>query len=124
MVNGGLKSLVFSTMTIVRPQVCAPGRDWPRESCINQPNPWPAGAIRSCFGPADSWFIKEAGGSSCRGELRVRAKLTLYSRFVVSSRPAPDDSWDTHEKALFAGDNHADTAHILLRIRRRSGADR
>src|SRR3954462_10932083 len=78
---------------------------------------------RSCFGPADSWFIKEPGGNSCRGELRVRAKLTLRSPFVVSSRSAPDDSWNTR-KALFAGDNHADTADFLLRIRRRSGADR
>src|SRR3954454_14656020 len=63
----------------------------------------PCAAIRSCFGPADSWFIKEPGGSSCRGELRLKGKT--YASFAVCCIvPACAGRFlGTHEKSYLPG---------------------
>jgi hypothetical protein len=42
-----------------------------------------AGILRSRFGSADSWVIKKAVGSSCRGKLRNCSNCGLSLLFIV-----------------------------------------
>src|SRR5580692_3898002 len=78
------------------------------------------GTARSRFGPADSWVIKIAGGSFCRGELTFRAGSRIRSPlgvpFLIRFRRS------RLKKRRLPGTKHAGS-HIFLRIRGGSGAD-
>ena len=59
------------------------GRGYPPG--INQCKAMATVSTRSCFGRADSWFIKDR--AACRrGEMRSKAKPDAGSRFAVSLR--------------------------------------